>query len=252
MITVISVSSRRRGLCSVQLSAAEEYDWTYLCSLQTPESINKRADKEKYEHLPDEEDNSGQVYMLLINAKTAEENGIISGRRMEYSELVEILSLSAAMRARSRAVYLLSRQDYAQKIMYQKLRTDFGDRAAAETVAYLADMGYMNDHALANRLARAYLEANMSRRGAIQKLCDRGISRGIADECVGEYANETGHSERSALMELIPKKYRYALSGEAADMRRAVNALMRRGYSYGDIKAAMDLLLDDNTLDYED
>ena len=250
MITVVSAASRRRGLCAVQLDGSESIDWIHLHSLQTPESINKRADKEKYQEPQD--DDGSRLHMLLINAKTADENGIIAGRRIEYETLAKILGLSAAMRARSRAVFLLSRQDYAKKAMYQKLRADFGDRAAAQTVAYLADMGYMNDHTLAKRLARACLEAGMSRRGTVQKLYGRGIDRSLAEECVGEYAEESEHSDRDALVGLIPKKYRYALSGETTDVRRAVNALMRRGYSYGDIKAAIDLLLNDSNLEYED
>ena len=225
---VDSVAARRRGLCAVVISGYDETEWPEIAALQTRESLAHRQET------PPEG-------TLLVHAATVEEQGVGFGDRVTAGDLCALLAESAFQRAWSRAGYLLGRQDYAAGAIRRKLALDFGADAAERTVEKLAERGYVNDEALAARLAKSYMtEQHLSKTGTVQKLIGRGIPSAVAKEA----AEQVEADPADQLKTLITKKYARALDGTPDDVRRAVNALMRRGFRYGDIRQALSDLRD--------
>ena len=75
----------------------------------------------------------------------------------------------------------------------------------------------------------------MSKRGALYKLTEKGIERELAQEILDEFDVDPVEQ----LTEFIERKYAGKLEDEK-DRRRTVAALGRLGYSWSDIKEALD------------
>ena len=142
---------------------------------------------------------------------------------------------SDTKRAKSLAMWYLSRADHSEKGLYDKLkRAGFKKETAEKAVCRLKESGLLNDEALAARLAENYLRENRSIRECEQKLILKGIPRDLAKAVL----SQTETDERAQIKALIEKKYKNKVADEE-NLRRTVAALMRKGFKFSDIKAAL-------------
>ena len=138
-------------------------------------------------------------------------------------------------RAKSRALWLLSGRDYAAAELSQKLAPDFGRAAACAAARRMEELGLINDEAYAARLAEQLLFVKkVSARDAIYQMTARGLPRETVEQAVETLSPDPAEQ----LRELIEQKYRRSLSDEKG-VRRVTAALARRGFAYGDIRAAL-------------
>ncbi len=178
---------------------------------------------------------------FLIDKKTWEESVYTAGSSLSQEELETLLSESDHRRAKSRAVYLLSKRDLSRRELEQKLCREKGryvpenKEIARETAAYMEELGYVNDAAYAERLAVRYSgERLYPRRRVIQKLQEKGIGRTLAEQAV-EAIEKT---DDDLALEFLIKK-RYTVPKEQADADRIAAAMARYGYAGEDIRRAM-------------
>ena len=180
-------------------------------------------------------------YAMKLDAQVLEENCIRPGSELDDEELHELIKKSEYKRAKEKALFLLSGRDYPRKKLLEKLRSESGEDAAEQVVERMEELGLVNDEDYARRLAHDLLYIKkMSERGAMYKLMEKGIDRELAEEVLAEF--EVDPVEQ--LTELIEKKYANKLEDEK-DRRRTIAALQRLGYSWGDIKAALEIVEED-------
>jgi regulatory protein len=173
---------------------------------------------------------------LLIDRAAADEFGLGEGDQITQSELDELAALACYKRAHSRALYLLSCRDYSRRALYDKLARDFGESAAQQVAERMCELGFIDDERYAARLAENMTGQGISSRSAIYKLTAKGISRHVAEAAVESLEVDAGEQ----LDALIERKYAYKLQGaDEKAVARVVNALARRGYSFGDIRSAI-------------
>jgi regulatory protein len=159
------------------------------------------------------------------------------------NQLETLVYQSDFTRAKSKAVWLLSRQDYTRKQLFDKLKGDFAETAICEALDWLHDNGLQDDLSYAERLAQDCIKNKKLAPFAIKfELQKRGISREDAEGIVSLI--EENFNPQEQIEELLKQKYRKALTDEN-ERRRAFAALMRRGYSFSDIKTALNLLIDE-------
>ncbi len=172
---------------------------------------------------------------LVLDSEYCQELGLKEGAELDGEQCRQILLCSDTRRAKSRAAWYLSRADHSEKGLYGKLKkAGFMDEACAAAVQRMKELAYLDDERLALRLAKNLLEANVSPRQAEQKLILKGIPRDIARSAVAQQENDP----RAQIMELLQKQYRNKLSTEK-DIQRTFAALIRRGFSFGDVKSVM-------------
>lgn len=178
---------------------------------------------------------------ILLDKKTWEESPFGVDSSLSDTELCELVALSERNRARNKAVFLLSRRDYSQRELAQKLCREKGryyaDRreAAEEAAAYMQELGYVNDEAYARHLAQRYHRERLyPRRRVIQTLTEKGIDRVTAETAVQELSRE----DWELALELLYKK-RYNVSDDAGERDKAAAALARFGFSGEDIRRAI-------------
>lgn len=138
-------------------------------------------------------------------------------------------------RAKSRALWYLSRGDLAEKKLKEKLLQGGFMSAATEAAAErMKELGLINDERLAERLYGYLSESGASKREILYKLQNKGIPLDIAK---GVVENDTA-DESEKLLKLIKTKYAGKLNTEEG-VRKTFNTLLRHGYSYSDVRDAL-------------
>lgn len=206
---ILDVRTRRRSLYALLLSETVEEDGAKF-------------------------DDSG---FLLIDRTAFDETGLKSGCEIDDEQLSELIEKSAYYRARERALYYLSNRDYAEKEMSDKLRREFGHKAAERAAARMVELGLIDDERYAFRYAEVMLNVKVwSPSRAVRELTLKGIDRDTAEQAV----SAAGRDARDLIRELIDKKYAALLaSGDKKAVSRVINALARKGYSFSDIRSVI-------------
>ena len=152
----------------------------------------------------------------------------------EIDNIEELKYKSDFKRAKSRALWYLSRSDHSEKALIDKLRRGgFSEQASADAVARMAELGLINDEAYAKRLAEYLTSSGISKREAEQKLIAKGISRELA-----RAFTESDEDEKDKIKYLLEHKYSKKL-GDEESVKKVFAALIRKGFSYSDVKAAL-------------
>lgn len=139
--------------------------------------------------------------------------------------------------AKARALKILERRDVSRKMLFDKL-TEKGvaDADAEEVADWLCGLGVVNDERFAGLVVRHYAAKGYGERRIREELYRRGIDRELWDAALEEL---TGSDER--LDRLLGAKLRGDASPE--NLQRTQNYLLRRGYSWEDIREATERYL---------
>lgn len=171
---------------------------------------------------------------LEIDRPTWEQSPYRANSALTEEELSALLSLSEENRARSRALYLLSRRDYTKKELSEKLRPAAGREVCDATADRMEELGLVDDTTLAERYAREYcLVRHYPKRRAVQKLREKGIERFLAEEAV----EKIGAEDLQAALAFLERKC-YTQKDEI-QRRKIVDALIRYGFDYETVRTAV-------------
>lgn len=140
------------------------------------------------------------------------------------------------VRAKRRAMYLLGAKAYSKNDLYKKLRLNYEEDTCAEVVALMEEYGYINDNEYAEKLA-AYLivKKSFGKRRARFEMKQKGLDDELISVCLEQYDED---SIIEQISEVVRKKYADSLDTPEG-RQRAMNALVRRGYGYDEIKKAI-------------
>lgn len=149
--------------------------------------------------------------------------------------------------AREYAMTLLSRRAYTQKGLYDKLLTRCDEHSAAAAVARMIELGLLDDADYARRYSSDLVKfKGMAASRVKMELARKGIDREIIDEVVSELDGDP----QPAIAKVVKRRYmRYI--GDEKGRAKTINALIRLGYRYGDIAAAIRNLSEDENY-YDD
>ena len=169
---------------------------------------------------------------LLLDSELVIIENIKTGTEIENIE--ELKYQSDFKRAKSRALWYLSRSDHSEKALLDKLRRgDFSEKACRDAVDRMIELGLINDEAYGSRMAEYLSQSNVSKREAEAKLVTRGIPRQLAHELVASEEDEC-----DKIKYLLEHKYANKLSDEES-VKKVFAALIRKGFSYSDVKSAL-------------
>ena len=185
---------------------------------------------------------------LLIDKEIISRCDITKGTQLSLEDVKQLIFVSESYRAKNRAVWLLSGQDYSEKGLYNKLLKTFTEKASAFAVAQMKNKGYLDDKRYAIALVEKFKKQNMSKRRIKEKLSLKGVAKEISEEILGE--TDLSLSDVNRAVALIKSKYINKISNEE-ERKKTFQALARRGFSYSDIKKAMELSCNTDLFDEE-
>ena len=161
-------------------------------------------------------------------------------KEINEEELTELLDSVSFRRAYNKGLDLLSRRPYGVNELIKKLCEKGHEKEASEKACdRLLELGLLNDEEYARILANDLLERkNYSTKRIKQELSFRGIPREIIENTVDSLDNDA----ENRIILVIKKKYINKLNDEKG-RKRAVDGLMRLGFSYSEIKSALKEIL---------
>lgn len=179
---------------------------------------------------------------LFINFDTVSKYELAAGMDIPQSAAEQIKKTDLVRKARERALYLLDMRDHSYSELVKKLRKNYDEDICFEVADELAQKGLLNDRRYARSLARQLFEVKLLGSYIVrQKMREKGLPKGVIEQAIAEY--EDGAQERAA--ELIRRKYLQKYDpDDRADREKLIAALARKGYSYTQIKAAIELVIE--------
>ncbi len=177
-----------------------------------------------------------EEYVDMICKTAIVDFGIKIGDKINDEKLHKLLSYSEYVRAKDKALDLLSYRDHSERELYDKLRLKFSENACRGAVEKLKELNIIDDRRFAERYANELIESKkLSLRGVKSKLYQKGINKELIDEIIEEI--EINPVEQ--IIKLLETKFSRSLDDEKG-IKRVNNSLLRMGYSYSDIKSALD------------
>lgn len=181
-------------------------------------------------------------YALDLDKNVTLEHALNPGQQITDEELYALKSESDLRRAKEKALWLLSLQDYSRKSLRDKLIKDYGEQATESTLDRLEELSLVDDERYARTYAKDLFEIKkLSARAVKYKLIEKGIDRVLAQEITDEYDPD----EEQQIYDLLNTKYIRNMFDEKG-RRRTISALQRMGYGYSVIRSAFDEFDEEN------
>ncbi len=138
--------------------------------------------------------------------------------------------------AKQRALWLLDKRDYSRCELARKLaEKGFTDAAATAALDRLTELGIVDDRRYAPIVVRHYAAKGYGAQRVRAELQRRGIPRQLWDEALSEMPEQDETVDR-----LLRARLKGADPDDRAALKRAADALLRRGYGWDDIHAAVE------------
>ena len=136
-------------------------------------------------------------------------------------------------RAKARALKLLEGRDYGRAELAAKLVEKGEEPEAAEQAAErMAELGFVNDGNYAGMVVRHYAAKGFGRQRIREKLRRRRLPRELWDAALEELPDQTETADRLLEMRLRGR------APEGEELRRACAYLLRRGFSWDEVREA--------------
>lgn len=162
----------------------------------------------------------------------------------EYDELEKTVNIR---RAYNCAVSLLSRRDHSKKELMRKLKEKGYSKGAEAAVEKLANSGYVDDERFCRLYASELIRLKgYGRKRVEQELYLKGVDREIISGVLDEISFDTDR-----LSDIIKRKYLAKMTDEKG-RQKAFNALLRLGYSYSEIRDALENMQEEFTCEVYD
>ena len=163
------------------------------------------------------------------------ELGVQDGSELSDDEWQVLTDRINYRKALNKAADLLSRRSHSAYELKTKLMRTCDEEAAQRAVDRFVELGYLDDEAFAKELAaHLFNNKNYSPNNVKNELYKRGIQKDI----INKILDETENAPVDSVIQIILKKCRVKLNEENG-RQKTVAALMRKGFSYSDIKNAL-------------
>ncbi len=140
-------------------------------------------------------------------------------------------------RAKQRLLFLLDKRDYTAYQLKEKLKKGgYPEEVINSAVAYVVNMGFVNDKSYAKRYIESRKQSRSLRR-IEQDLYLKGIGRELVKECLEE-AGEV--DERPGIMRMLEKRRYDPESADPAEKRKQFSYLLGKGYKPADIRICLE------------
>lgn len=160
--------------------------------------------------------------------------GLRPGEELDDGGLVALRQSAKASSVKAAAAGMIGRQALSKAELTRRLVRRGAEASDAQAAAdWLEDIGAVDDPAYAAALARHYGQRGYGPARVRQELQRRGVSRELWEEALDELPDSSG-----ILDALIQKRCRGDLS-DPREIKRLSDGLMRRGFSWGEVKAAL-------------
>ena len=188
-------------------------------------------------------DRAGRYYVqfsdetsMRLYRQTVEDFGLYTGKELSDEEMDALREAAGQMSAKMRAVRIVSASSVSKKDLQQRLVQKGEDpEQARQAVAWMSDLNLLDDAKVAEQVVSRCIAKGYGLSRAKQALYEKKVPKEYWDDALADYPDQSEKIEDFLLSRLD------ADSGEK-EIKKAIDALMRRGHSYGTIRRALNEL----------
>ena len=197
----------------------------------------------KVESLKTAPDRAGRYWVTFddgskmgLYRQTVEDFALYSGKELDEQEAEALRTAVGQMSAKMRAVRIVSAASVSRRDLEARLvRKGEDPQQAKEAVAWMEDLHLVDDRATAEQVVSSCISKGYGLARAKQALYEKRIPKEYWDEALADYPDQT--EKITAFL-----KSRLDADSDEKQIRRAVDALIRRGHSYVSVRRALDAL----------
>ena len=178
----------------------------------------------------------GDDSSMRLYRQTVEDFGLYTGKELSDSEMEALREAAGQMSAKMRAVRIVSASSVSKRDLEQRLIHKGEDPdQAREAVRWMSDLSLLDDAKVAEQVVHRCISKGYGLARAKQALYEKKVPKEFWEDALAEYPDMT---------EKIVDFLRSRLDScyDQRDVKKAVDALMRRGHSYGQIRRALNEL----------
>ena len=170
---------------------------------------------------------------LKITEQELLDFGLRSGDELDEEALGRLKEAAGVSNTRAAAADLIGKRAMSRRDLERKLREKGASEAEARYAAeWLEAIGALNDAEYAAALVRHYSRLGYGPARVREKLYEKGVPRELWEDALEELPEEGGQVDA-----FLQSKLRGRTPDEK-EKRRLTNALLRRGFPWGEVKAA--------------
>ena len=182
---------------------------------------------------------------LALYRQTVEDFGLYTGMELTEPELEKLRSAAGAMSAKMRAVRIVSATSVSRRDLEDRLvRKGEDPDQAKEAVQWMEELHLVDDRKTAEQVVHSCISKGYGLSRAKQALFEKRIPREFWEEALAEYPDQMERIESFLRSRLDP-------DSDEKQKKKAIDALIRKGHSYGVIRQALNQLSFDSE-DFED
>lgn len=174
--------------------------------------------------------------VLRLYRQTIEDFGLYTGMELGQKEYESLQVSAGAMSAKMRAVRIISVSNVSRKDLEKRL-IQKGENAddARQAVNWLEDMSLVDDKRTAEQIVHSCIHKGYGLSRAKQALFEKHIPKNLWEDVLADYPDQEEYI-LSFLRSRLGAQY------DPKDVKRAIDALMRRGHGYSSIRQALNVL----------
>ena len=188
-------------------------------------------------------DRAGRYWITLETGKkmalyrqTVEDFALYSGKELSDEEWKALQEHAGQMSAKMRAVRIVSASSVSKRDLEERLvRKGEDPNQAKQAVQWMEDLHLVNDRNTAEQVVHSCISKGYGLQRAKQALYEKRIPKEYWEEALEDYPDQ---------MDRILSFLRSRLDEDSDDreVKKAVDALLRRGHSYGTIREALKII----------
>ena len=182
---------------------------------------------------------------LALYRQTVEDFGLYSGLELSEEEQEKLLTAAGKMSAKMRAVRIVSATSVSKRDLEERLvRRGEDPQQAKDAVAWMEELHLVDDRNTAEQIVHSCISKGYGLVRAKQALYEKRIPKEYWDEALADYPDQLDRIEAFL-------RSRLDADSDGKQKKKAIDALIRRGHSYGVIRQALNHLSFDAE-DYEE
>lgn len=197
----------------------------------------------RIERLSGSPDRSGRYFLLFADGssmrlyrQTVEDFGLYPGKELDDDQYTALREAAGTMSAKMRAVRIVTSTSVSKRDLQQRLiRKGEDPTQAEEAVTWMEELDLIDDQKTAEQIVSRCISKGYGLAKAKQALYEKQIPREYWQEALADYPDQT-----DSILRFL--RSRLSDSPSDKDVKRATDALLRRGHSWSSVSRALRML----------
>lgn len=171
---------------------------------------------------------------MRLYPQTLQDFSIYEGRELSDEEIKALRDNAGAMSAKMRAVRIVAASSVSKRDLEQRLVQKGEDlKHAQAAVSWMSEMDLVDDRKTAEQVVQRCISRGYGPARAKQALYEKKIPKQYWEEVLADYPDQSREIETFL-------RGRLTAQSDRSEIRKAVDALIRRGHGYYEIRHVLD------------